>query len=160
MNDDNECPICFHEILFPQQVDCCKKRFHESCLSKWYSKSLTCPCCRNTKNIGNENNKIAIFNEFFNNYYNRHGDNMLPINERQRMPIPRLTKSNHEIVAIFTKYAHHSKEDFTRQIKDNMFDELRNLIHKKNIMKVQQKAEHEARHPIIPQVVEIALKKR
>jgi hypothetical protein len=146
-------------MLFPQQVDCCKKRFHENCLNNWYAKSPTCPCCRCPKNIGVENNEIEIFNEFFNVYYNSNSYILPPMEERQRMPIPRLTKTNHEIVAIFTKYARYTDAEFSRQLINMQFNEICNLIHKIKQQEAQQARLQRIQQP--PQeAVEIVQKKR
>ena len=52
MTDDNECPICYNAMDTSYTNPCCKNKFHVDCLSVWYKRSQSCPCCR-SKDIRN-----------------------------------------------------------------------------------------------------------
>jgi hypothetical protein len=154
MNDDNECPICFHEMLFPKQVDCCKRRFHEDCLKKWYAKSPTCPCCRS-----NAKQSIPILP--INLLINRYNMNRDMIDRYIGMPVPRNIENDVEIAAIYNKYKELSRIEFTQQKRNQMFHELAVLKLKRSAVVIPEGEVPVVREPVARQlVVEDAPKKK
>jgi flagellar biosynthesis GTPase FlhF len=123
---DNECPICFHDMLFPKQVPCCNRRFHEDCLNKWYAKSPTCPNCRvkhdasvlkRIENNRNHNDHRHILQLFY-NFYNREFRNAI---------IPETVGIDTEIDEICRKYAHLIRVEFIYRHQGKMINELAKL---------------------------------
>ena len=129
---DNECPICFHDMLFPKQVQCCNRRFHEDCLNKWYAKSPTCPNCRvkhdapvlnivlnrienNRNHHANDHHHIL---QLFYNFYNREFKNAI---------IPETVGIDKEIDEICRKYAHLIRVEFIYRHQVKMINELAKL---------------------------------
>ena len=47
-----QCPVCFEDITSESGKAelSCSHTFHIKCLSKWFSKKTTCPCCRHEAN--------------------------------------------------------------------------------------------------------------
>ncbi len=45
-NEDKECSICLNIISENEQKLECGHVFHKECISKWFLRSITCPCCR------------------------------------------------------------------------------------------------------------------
>lgn len=47
MSSDEECAICLSRVTPGRRMELsCGHVFHASCVRKWFSKSLQCPCCR------------------------------------------------------------------------------------------------------------------
>jgi len=116
--NDKECPICFHDMLFPKQVPCCKRNFHEDCLNKWYAKSPTCPNCRASKNKGLDPKSPYFMLQLFYNYYNRENRNAI---------IPKKVGIDKEIDEICNRYAYYGRVEFIQRHQGKMITELGKL---------------------------------
>lgn len=64
INEDIQCAICTDNITatdLPKScfLECCKNRFHPTCLQKWLMLKQTCPLCRkNVKMCSNHSNLV------------------------------------------------------------------------------------------------------
>ena len=128
---DNECPICFHDMLFPKQVPCCKRRFHEDCLNKWYAKSPTCPNCRASKNK-NPDSKHHFVLQLFYNYYNR---------EFRNEVIPKTVGVDKEIDDICKKFAYYGRAEFSLRYQGKMINELAKLYKSRQAQRFNEEIE-------------------
>ena len=117
VDSDNECPICFHDMLFPKQVSCCNKHFHVDCLNKWYAKSPTCPNCRASKNKNPDSKHHFVLQRFY-NYYNR---------EFRNEVIPKTVGVDKEIDDICKKFAYYGRVEFSLRYQGKMINELAKL---------------------------------
>ena len=120
---ENECPICFHDMLFPKQVPCCKRRFHEDCLNKWYAKSPTCPNCRASKKKGIDPKSPYFMLQLFYNYYNRENKNTI---------IPKTVGIDKDIDEICNRYAYYRRIEFMEKYQGKMITELSKLYKSRN----------------------------
>ena len=120
---ENECPICFHDMLFPKQVPCCKRRFHEDCLNKWYAKSPTCPNCRASKNRSIDPKSPYFMLQLFYNYYNRENKNTI---------IPKTVGIDKDIDEICNRYAYYRRIEFMEKYQGKMITELSKLYISRN----------------------------
>jgi hypothetical protein len=118
VDSDNECPICFHDMLFPKQVSCCNKHFHVDCLNKWYAKSPTCPNCRAQKNKVFDKKYPYFMLQLFYNRYNRENGNTI---------VPKTVGIDNEIDVICNKYALCKRIEFDEKYKSQMIRELSSL---------------------------------
>jgi hypothetical protein len=106
-------------MLFPKQVPCCKRNFHEDCLNKWYAKSPTCPNCRASKNrIPNADLPYYHALQSFYNFYNREFANSI---------IPKYVGADREIDEICRKYANMIRVEFMLRHQSRMINELARL---------------------------------
>lgn len=122
VNHDKECPICFHDMLFPKQVSCCKRQFHEDCLNKWYAKSPTCPNCRasiDKKAVSKHHFVLQAFYDFYNK-------------EFKNAIIPKIVGVDKEIDEICRRYAYLIRIEFLQRHSGKMINELAKLYKSRN----------------------------
>uniref|UniRef100_A0A6C0IZP3 RING-type domain-containing protein n=1 Tax=viral metagenome TaxID=1070528 RepID=A0A6C0IZP3_9ZZZZ len=136
---ENECPICFHDMLFPKQVPCCKRRFHEDCLNKWYAKSPTCPNCRASKKKGIDPKSPYFMLQLFYNYYNRENKNMI---------IPKTVGIDKDIDEICNKYAYYRRIEFIEKYQGKMINELAKLYKNRNSQRFNEEINHYIDNPV------------
>jgi len=136
---DNDCPICFHDMLFPKQVSCCKRRFHEDCLNKWYSKSPTCPNCRAPKdkaqNVIQPNSTLQSFYNFYNN-------------EFRNTVLPKTVGIDREIDEICRKYSYMIRVEFIQRHQGRMINELAKLYKNRNAQRFNEEIKHYIDNPV------------
>jgi len=136
---DNDCPICFHDMLFPKQVSCCKRRFHEDCLNKWYSKSPTCPNCRAPKdkaqNVIQPNSILQSFYNFYNN-------------EFRNTVLPKTVGIDREIDEICRKYSYMIRVEFIQRHQGRMINELAKLYKNRNAQRFNEEIKHYIDNPV------------